>query len=383
MVHRTILTAIAGVLLVVATGCEGDQRDQPAVAEKPLKHWVVCLLSHNPEVRERAAQQILSDFGLEIWVWSPEERFDSEAETFRSDHKSLAPLLLEAMKVNEKDDISLLVPMMLAVALGPEAKSMLPELKELAGRKTLDEASRFWVYLAILSVTPEDQAVGPFLLKSLNALSKETLQEYQEQGKFSRKFVAEEISVYAGWLIKTGHTKLEVPYLCKVATGDYPVKVRAVAIGILGAFELDAKAALPTLRQLLEEEDPMIRAWAADSLLRIERDKNRVPVLIQALKFEGKERQEWEQSWRKFFESEKDNRKYFEEIDENDDILLPELVGMLKYGSGFYRRKAMRSLAIIGPEARQVLPLLKESLDDSDQETRQLAADAIKKIESK
>ncbi len=377
MVRRTILAAVAGVLLLTAPAL-GD--DQPAVAEKSLRYWVLRLLDENPKVRRLAVDRIHNDFYVESRVFEQEICYGAAA--FRTKHKSLAPLLLTIMKDTEDEEV-FQTAALLAAALGPEAKSILPGLQQLAERKTVGDSSRIMALVAILFVTPEDQAVGPIIIQFLNALPKKTLKEYEEDDELSRAGIGLSIPWFAGLLAGSGHTKVEVPYLCKIATGDYPATVRAMAIGTLGALEFEATAAVPTLHRLLQDEDLFIRGWAADSLLGIKPDKTLIPEIVKALKLEGKERKEAEQSVLEFLKSKEEERKLLEGIDENDDTLLPMLVYKLKYGNGFYRRQAIRNLAIIGPEAKQALPLLKESLNDPDEETRQLAADAIMKIEAK
>ena len=61
---------------------------------------------------------------------------------------------------------------------------------------------------------------------------------------------------------------------------------------------------------------------------------------------------------------------------------VPDLVLMLKYGKSSHQREALRVLAQIGPSAQSAIPDIIKTLKDPDDDTRKLAAEALKQIGS-
>lgn len=361
-----------------------SENDKTAIASKPLKYWVERLLHEEASVRKLATEMIHNEYSPE-GIWDTGFFSDKEIEyqnEFRAEHKSLAPVLLQILERTEDGEVFAYAASLLA-ALGPEARAFLPDLRRLAIEPKMDGQNRMMAVLALLFVTPEDQAVGPICLNYLKGVPKETLNQlYADDSEdFMRASVGLSIPLTAGMLIRSGHTKVEVPHLVQVAQGDYPAPLRAVTILTLGALELDAKAAIPALHTLLKDKNRYIRACAASALLDIEQDKALVPVIIEAIGLEGKEREECEEGCKEFFADKVKEQKSLSEIGEDDEFVLPTLIAMLKHGNGFYRRQAIRDLGTVGKAANSALPDLRKSLNDSDEETRKLAADAIEKIE--
>jgi HEAT repeat protein len=362
-----------------------EKTDGPAIAGKPLRFWVERLLHEDETIRNLANETIRQEFHSEA-IWDPGFFIDEEGiqfrDQFRKDYKSLVPLLLHVLKHAKDENIFGTVASMMAM-FGPEAESILPDLRRLAIQPDLDGQQRMEVVFALLYVTPEDQAVGPIVLNYLKLIPKETLKElYAEQSANDmRASVGLSIPLFALMLNNSGHTKVEVPYLSEVALGDYAIPIRAMAIVALGQFEVDAKAAVPSLHKLLKDEDLFIRQCAAASLLDIEQDKALVPIIIEALGLEGKEREECEEGCKEFFADKEEERKSLAEIAEDDEFMLPLFIAMLKHESGFYRRQAIRNLGTVGRAAKPALPDLRKALKDSDEDTRKFAAEAIEKIE--
>ncbi len=361
------------------------QRNGPAIAGKPLEFWVKRLLHEDRAIRELANEKISEDFRIDgIWdldYFMTDEEIQLRNQ-FQKDHKSLVPLLLHVMK-HSQDENGIEAAASLLAMLGPEAQVILPDLRRLAIQPELDGNKRMMVLFALLFVTPVDKAVGPAFLTYLKRLPKEVLNEpFAEQNTdLVRASVCLSIPFYTLMLVNSGRTKVEVPYLAQFAMGDYPVPLREMAIGVLGGLEFDAKAAVPSLHKLLKDDEKYIRLFAADALLSIEQDKALIPIIIEALGLKGKDREEFEESCKEFFAEKEEERKSLAEIREDDEFILPMLIAMLKQGNGFFRRQAIRNLGTIGAAAKSALPNLRIALKDSDEETRKLASEAIKKIE--
>lgn len=358
--------------------------DGPAIAGKPLKFWVERLLHQEEAIRELASEAINKEFHAEA-IWNPYYCFSEEAIHFRDkcqkDYKPLVPRLLHVIK-HSKDENVIASTASLLAKFGPEAQSTLPDLRRLAVQPELDEHKRMMVVFALLYVTPEDQAVSPICMKSFNNSQGELKELFTEPTtEDALTGVGFVVPVYAAMLAGSGHTKVEIPYLTEVALGNYPSTLRLMAIGTLGELQFDAKAAVPSLHKLLKHKDKYIRLCAAGALLHIEQDSALLPAIIESLEVEGKEREDIEKSCNEYLAEKEKEIKFLAEIGENDEFVLPMLIGGLKHGSGFYRRQAIRDLGIVGAAAKSALPELRNALKDPDEDTRKLAAEAIEKIE--
>ncbi len=373
--------------------------EEPVTARKPLRYWVDRLNDSNAEVRERAVSFLhneLTEFSPGHWEASyvdPKGR--TRRATFRQESKPLIPELLKALR--NKDESVVSVAAEVLMVLGPEAQAALPDLERIVHNESSTAFTRMMMFHVLLFVMPEDRPVGPIMLKALNSLPWETYedllnefggvssddkdQQFEDAQKLRGTMVALSIPVYVGPMISSGHTKIEVPYLVKIASGDYPATVRAMAVGILGALQLDAKSAVPALRTLLKDEDRFVRTWAVDALLRIEREPKLIPELIEALELKGKKREEAEKGMREWLKQQEQERESWRELFSDGDDLT-EFVQMMKHGSGFLRRQAIQYLGLIGPGAKSAVPELRKALHDSDEDTRQMAAEAIKQIET-
>ena len=61
---------------------------------------------------------------------------------------------------------------------------------------------------------------------------------------------------------------------------------------------------------------------------------------------------------------------------------VPQLIKQLKHKDVARRRRAAQALGVIGPNAKDAIPQLKEAIEDVDERVREYARDALKKIES-
>ncbi|TWU09522.1 HEAT repeat protein [Symmachiella macrocystis] len=402
--QRSILFALVVQLSCVASVFGWED---PVAARKPLKYWVDRLNDSDAEVREQAASFVeneLTEFSPWDWAWEGGSYSDPDGRkkraAFRQEANPLIPELLKALKNKDESVVSAAAEVLMA--MGPEAQTALPDLERIILSKSSTASTRMTMFYVLLSATPEDKPVGPILLKLLNSLPWETYEnvlnesyrslptdDEDQQSENAQKqrgtMVALSIPAYLMPMISSGHTKIEVPYLVKIASGEYPATVRAMAIGILGGLEFDAKSAVPALRKLLKDEDRFVRSWAVNALSDIEPDPQLVPELIEALGLKGEKRDEAEQGMREWFKQQEQERESLRELFEDEDDLMVHfqtLNQMIKHGSGFQRRQAIQHLGQIGPAAKSMIPELRKALLDPDEDTRRMAAEAIKQIET-
>lgn len=393
------------IALVIQFSCVASAFgwEEPVAARKPLKYWVDRLNDSDAEVRGQAVSFVeneLTEFSPWDWAWEGGSYRDPDGRkkraAFRQEAKPLIPELLKALRNTDESVVSTAAEVLMV--MGPEAQTALPDLERIILSKSSTASTRMTMFNVLLFATPEDKPVGPYLLKLLNSLPLETYEnelndEYgnlpnddkdqrsEDVPNLHGTMVALSIPFYVGPMISSGHTKIEVPYLVKIASGEYPATIRAMAIGILGGLEFDAKSAVPALRKLLKDEDRFVRRWAVNALSDIEPEPQLVPELIEALGLKGEKRDEVEQGMREWFKQQEQERESLRELFE-DGNNLTDFVQAIKYGSGFQRRQAIRYLGQIGPAAKSMIPELRKALQDPDEDTRRMAAEAIKQIET-
>lgn len=384
--HNFLLGIVVLFLLTPAKGqvpiyaVPDVKLEQPATAGKPLGFWIDRLHSEYPNARARAVEMIDEGYPQAQDIWElgfVGHDTISLLEGIRTEIKPHVPMLLDLLKRTKDEDVFSTSAALLTV-MGLEAHSIAPDVKRLILRNELNGQERMSAFLLLLSVIPEDQPVGPVMIELLKAMPEKTRKDIAENSALET--VGFCIPITAGSLIRTGHTKVEVPYLVKVAQGDFPIFVRALAIGTLGSLEFEARAAVPALEKLLRDKDLNIQYMAAGALMTIQQEQLQLPAIVEALGVKGQKRREIEQGWEEYFESKNRERKQLEAIVQERDLLFPTLAYLLKHGHGCHRRHAIRRIAIIGREAKFALPDLKKALGDDDEETRQLAADAIRAI---
>jgi HEAT repeat protein len=137
--------------------------------------------------------------------------------------------------------------------------------------------------------------------------------------------------------------KAAVPALIRAA-GDKDAFAAFRAIDALGRIGPEARTALPVIRPFLKSGD-VRQVAAAFALWQIERSPEGIPVLIQALKYQG--------------------LKY-----DDDDAHRGDLI----------RWRAADALRDIGPQAKAAIPALRAALYDEDMTVRHAAVGALKRI---
>lgn len=246
--------------------------------------------------------------------------------------------------------------------------------------------------LALLSITPSDEPVGPLVLRFLESLPDDVLQRYSRVESRTdgsphplgvspaRAAWIDCTSVVAASMISSsGRENVETPAILEAASPKYPRAFRAVAIGTLAELEEEARAAVPGLRALLKDDDALIRAAAAIALVKIEADPAGVPEIIRAAALQGDDerslraqadaivgrRQRERDCWRK-----------------HGGDLAPYLIRRIEQSNGPRKRESMRLLSLLGPAGREGLPALRSALDDPDEDTRRSAARALRDIDA-
>lgn len=381
---------------------------QPLVAPKPLLFWVERMSHLDADVRQEAIEFLSHEVeGTGLFDPMLDEDGVERRSAFRSQARSVLPLLLHQLRNGdilldnlEESDSPFFTVISILMAMGADAEAAIPNLKAIALDETKPYGARHHCVMALLYVTPEREPVGPLFLRVLESVPAELKTEFTDAYQREKNHTAGEpdgidylgasvgiVSTYFTMnLIHTGHTKSEVPTLVKIVEGNYPSAYRAVAIAVLGELSFDARAAVPALRKQLKDDDPFIRECAVSSLLMIEKEESLIPELLPFLDLDDERRKEYEQELNDYFQKLREEQAKLrkdEPGDETNQWFLGELKLILKRSKGHHRRYAIQTLGHIGPNAKAALPELRKALHDPDEDTRRMAAEAIRKIESK
>lgn len=144
-----------------------------------------------------------------------------------------------------------------------------------------------------------------------------------------------------------------------VSTGD-PV-TRDIACDVLG--KLGDSAAIPGLRQRLEDEADWVRLSAADALMRLGKRDVGQPVVLDWLRTKDRLLQ--------------DAARALAEAGDDSDEVLSVLTELLHHEDTYVRAIAAGGLARRGMEAQSAVPALLACLEDDDAQTRATAAAAL------
>ncbi|MBC7818805.1 MAG: HEAT repeat domain-containing protein [Planctomycetaceae bacterium] len=344
---------------------------------KSLETLVRELTDEDEKVRKKACES------LDRELIQFNDQFMKRLGQLRRELRPLAPTLIAQLRNSDESVVG--CASALLMGLGPDRESA-----KLLERFVVDESrpsETQWLALTTLFyLTPEDVPVGPALLKLLNTLPKEMIKEHEDylaaQPEEERwNGVGFAIPLCAGPLLNSGHTTVEVPYLVQIASGKFLTAFRLLAIATLGEMEEDAKPAVPVLRKLLRDEQPIIRQVAAYSLLQIEKDPKQVTELVQILGWTGKERTRFEEMAELILHEDDQTIERFKNGDQSEDETVA-YINMLKHGNGVVKRGILRLLAKLGPAVASAKPAVREALNDPNEDTRKLAAMALKSIES-
>jgi HEAT repeat protein len=390
VMRRTALTLGATVVLLCAT-VFGQNKEDAAKPQEPLTGRSLDLVIRrlndpDSKVRKAAAESFENSTGqyAEFNMDYPRPEHAKKRREFQDLARPyLTPLI--ALLISRDDDVVTAASVALGV-VGHEARQASPKLTQVFLDPTRSPDARGFAFWGLRFVLPETEPVGPTVLKLLNSSERRAIEmavsrtEEGDGGKQKQivRIPPEPFEFDAGSLLCSGHTLVEVPYVLQVARGKYSSELRQMALSALGSFETDAKSAIPELWKLVHDADPLIRQAAAKALMKMTADPKLVGELETAFNLNADARGSLELEAMRYFE---------EGLERSDQEMLAKvrlkiMPYMVTCDNGFFRRQAIRKLTRLGPVAKPALPELRKALSASDEETRQLAAEAIREIEA-
>jgi HEAT repeat protein len=339
---RIHFIAWLGVGLTVAS--LGPVRAAPVGKEKPsiqpntVKEWIKQLKDPDPEVCERARENLFS--------LGPED-------------KKIVPILIEALPEKKiRSDI--------CWALRAIGKDAVPAL-----RKALEDNNpevRIGVLMALGHIGRKVDEVIPTLIQALKdpnkEIRKQAIRSMQMAGPRAKTAVPSLCKMLAGrdenWylilraLVRIGPAAQgAVPTLCK-AMQDRFSGFRSDAAEALGAIGPGARAAIPTLIQALKDGYPTVRIKAALAIWRIE-GRKKLAVVLPALVAELEDKI--------FYGS---AASALGSIGPDARAAVPALIAVYKSPAIKDRASIASVLAEFGPDAKEAVPALIEALKTKD-----------------
>ena len=385
------IAAILVICLLTTAGAE-----QNGTERIPLKILAERLASDDAQTRKEAAEELESrsaeaDDGLRgLNGLSGNEEDIAKVERFRNEAKPLIAVLIKLLS-NPHEESRVAAALVLG-AIGPDAEASRPALRRVVRDAKNSPGLRYVAAPALLRVTPAREAAGrEFLEGFLIACGGDSNDVKVPDDDVN---LPEELEstlgddeTFAGWygpllamlLIAADRTSMEIPFLLEVTPAEFPKRWRLTAIAALFTLEDEAQRAVPALRKLLDDDDPLIRQFAGLAIVHITGDPAEIAPIVKAMSLDKQESRKFLDEANSFVKHKKDVSRMNRE-NGREHVLFE--VSMLNHRNSFHQRQAIRMLGEIGPEAKVAVPELKKLLKSKDEDTRTAAAAAIKKIDA-
>ncbi|HEY4261009.1 MAG TPA: HEAT repeat domain-containing protein [Schlesneria sp.] len=384
------LAKMLTVLLLFVSFASHATAAEELSAKKSVAEWIDDLASGDQAVRSAASEELdrYYDYLVYPLQYQPEVDVLATRDQLVSQVKSRSAVLNEILR--GKHEESVITAAHLLALLGTDAAPAERMLVEIVQSSTRSTNLRFAAALALLHIMPMDKPALPLLVE---AFRKAPLGDYDERDNDSVLGAGVSSVFVILCLIQSGRTIVETPSLAELATDKYPKLYRAIALCTLCEFGEDAKAAIPTLRKLLADEDPALRQGAAGALLCAQGNLEELPEILKALQLSDKERAEFVQTVSaklddsrivEIFHTERGSENTDDDLFRRvrDDHYIPALIWELRNGKPFQQRQAIRRLAKMGSVAQPAIPELRSAAAKGEKTTQELAEAAIETISS-
>ena len=377
------LRLISSAILILSA-CGVASADEPADRGAQFRTALRALRSDDPESRADAVDRLKSHADM---LWGPV--LDPEKNFLRSPLEDVTIDELDGLiSALESPDVARTAACLIGLTARDGAKAI-PALTRLIQTESADHDVRRSACLALARVLPADKPIGPILLPIVKGLQIPEVEDPDDategrllgMSRSTCQLVDFSAVMYSMMFTGTDRTLTEVPHLVEATSPKYPRMVRLVAIGILGAFQFDGRAAISPLRRLLADEDLAVRGFTVLALMQIEDDPSLSKMRLAETKLEGQDASNLRAAIADWSERRSEERKSLAlSLSIPDDV--EEEFARTQSSSGYCRRYTIHLLGESGRMARPVLPGLRKLLEHPEEATRRLAAEAIRKIES-
>jgi HEAT repeat protein len=373
---RNLLNFLAILILASSVSVTSAEEDG---GKNSLKYWVDHLDSADAEVRTTAAEVVFKVLHLQGYPWDTEK--DGPRQQFLRIAKPTVPALIEAL--NSQHDEARAYAVVLLAAIGLDASAAQTKLFEIVRETGNPRELRFQAAIALANVSPIDKPAIPRLLEAFRPDAEDDIPLLIGPGLWpaddneANGPLMDPDGVWVEFFSRSGREPVEVPALVKLVSINSQRNVRATAIAILGALGLEAKIALPKLRESLADDDRDIRKYAAAALIKIDREPTAIREIIKKLELSPETQIAFQESADKFFEQQAELADYNRQV---FAVRQREVLQILRNRTPSQQRLAIRILCKLGPAAAIAIPDLKKAMNAPEPETRKaakLALDAI------
>jgi hypothetical protein len=227
------------------------RESEPIVQGRPLSHWLAESQFADPLSRMKA-NEIIDTVGTNSipTLLRFLRRYDSDLE------RKLIQLLKRQRLVSVRlnTDVQRNYQGALGFArLGPAAYRAIPELINIFN-ENISGPSRFWTITSLGSIGPAASNAIPLLVSTLND---------------TNTTLGLRLSCITTLQMIHGAPEVTIPSLIN-ALGDQQTQVKYYALTALGAFGMQARPAVPALKNLLNDPDLHVKRRAADLLSNIQ-----------------------------------------------------------------------------------------------------------------
>jgi HEAT repeat protein len=383
----TVIRAVAVATILALCFSTTANADQHRKEDRSIKELVERLGSDDAQIREPAAKALetrctKADAGMGGLTGLSDDDDSAKLERFRKEAKPLISALVKLLESPYEE--SHVAAARALGAIGPDAAACRTALRKIIRDKNNSQGFRMVAVPALLSVTPAGESAGRDVIEGLvdaffdNADDLEAPDEVIPGQSDEETLSGMYGSYFAGLLIITGRTSIEVPPLVEVTAAAFPRRLRLTAIAALATLEAEAASAVPSLRKLLGDVDHLVRQFAGLAIAHIEGDRSEIAPIIKAMSLDERESAKFVDEANDLVKQRQEaSQRIRENGTENVQLAMP----MLKHRNSYHQRQAIRMLAEIGPPARDAVPELKKLLKSDDKATRAAAAEALKAIE--
>lgn len=373
------------VFLLLCTSFWPSARSEDWPSRQQISLLVSQLSDDDVSIRDSAARS-LTDFAWKSvdCEWKDGRRTgDASADAFRQELLASKPLLLEVVKQSNPDSPDSAAGAAVAcLAVSDKDGAILRSAicADIRGHARLEWYAIHTLMWTTLYTMPEDAAAFPLVLRHVQTMSPElrdflaaTWRDFENDSpeKEGAAPIKEGFAqlVSLDWLgqalIETNRTLKELPFLIECLDAQYPNIFRVTAAKILGDLEEEGSGALPSLRQLLNDQSAIVRLISAASIVQIERNFSDVSTLAGKANLSDKDRAAF-LDWARGFEQES-------QVNDSEDAI--RVLISLPYS--FYQRQGLRVALKSGVLSDSDRPRVQELIGAEHESTRELAKKAI------
>ncbi|APZ95174.1 hypothetical protein [Fuerstiella marisgermanici] len=412
--------------LIIMTGLSGASAEDSVVSSSDkaaeerdsqihdlvrlLSHWLRELSSAEEQKRSRAAKILKLAAGI-VWdadvksrlaasdhivpqaapVWTdpfPDDLRAQLANCYRKEFRgSLDAMIQQFEQITTESEISDPAVDALAICIAVSSPDGAGIIKARRALPPSIHADRLlWMLFVCTSQTmPETKPLHSVLVPELRKLSPQThdlleelWNEAVQDGSTPKSLAHLGIGflpvVTLSGISSRERTQEELPIFIEALKPKYPNFIRCVSLASLCELRWEAEPALPAIKEILDDESPLIRQFAATVIINIELEESRIPVLADRIMLKGDDRKQFVERCTGLVKSE------MQILSDDISFWKDQLESAIAARSSPSKRYVLRHIQHLGPAAIEVESKVRQCLVDDDALAREFAKRALRAI---